>query len=249
MFELQSPFIIPDLFTSRVLEAQSFCYAKSALANSCQDLVSQDKSAASLYIVKQSIQSRRIQTFFDPWQPKFSKVLWNIQRRNWRVSAFPPAIPLTLTEVHQRGENIFPSPFLGGWKVWALQVLMLAVAYFPHQWLPTPEMNFKIVHPTDLCNVMELLFGPCSKQCALREVPFVFCRRHVFESVWMCRKVHFRAADIPSPCLCSQQCFLSTSLFSLAEKHILGPLLLRKILFFWTQMHFWKMKSESSFWN
>ena len=155
MLELQSPFIIPDLFTSRVLEAQSFCYAKSALANSCQDLVSQDKSAASLYIVKQSIQSRRIQTFFDPRQPKFSKVFWNIQRRNWRVSAFPPAIPLTLTEVHQRGENIFPSPFLGGWKVWALQVLMLAVAYFPHQWLPTPEMNFKIVHPTDLCNIID----------------------------------------------------------------------------------------------
>ena len=70
MLELQSPFIIPDLFTSRVLEAQSFCYAKSALANSCQDLVSQDKSAASLYIAKQSIQSRRIQTFFWPLAAK-----------------------------------------------------------------------------------------------------------------------------------------------------------------------------------
>ena len=70
MLELRSPFIIPDLFTGRVLEAQSFCYAESALVNSCQDLVSQDNPAAPLYIVEQSIWSRRIQTFFDPRRPK-----------------------------------------------------------------------------------------------------------------------------------------------------------------------------------
>ena len=34
----------------------------------------------------------------------------------------------------------------------------------------------------------------------------------------MCRKVHFRAADIPSPCLCSQRCFLSTSLSLLSGR-------------------------------
>ena len=39
-------------------------------------------------------------------------MLRNIQRRNWRVSAFPPPIPLTLTEVHRGGENILPLIFL-----------------------------------------------------------------------------------------------------------------------------------------
>ena len=65
--------------------------------------------------------------------------------------------------------------------------------------------------------------------------PLVFCRRHVFESVWMWGKVHFRA-DIPSLCLRSQRCLLSTSLFpfSSAEKQILGP-----FLHFWKNTFFW----------
>ena len=52
----------------------------------------------------------------------------------------------------------------------------------------------------------------------------------------MCRKVHFRAADIPSPCLCSRRCFLSTylSLSLLSEKHILGPLHFLKNTFFYS---------------
>ena len=154
IFELQSPFIIPDLFAGRFLEAQAFCYADSAPANSCQDLVSQDNSAASQYIVEHSEQAHP--NFFDPqFFSKAPKMLRNIQRRNWRVSAFPPPIPLTLTEVHRGGENILPLIFWGGQKVWALQVLLLGVAHLPRWRLLTPEMNFEIVNPTDLCKFID----------------------------------------------------------------------------------------------
>lgn len=148
-------------------------------------------------------------------------MFWNIQRCNWRVSAFTPAIPLTLTEVHQRGENNLPSPFLTWMKSLSLASVNACSCVLPSTMIATNTRDeFRDCGSSRSLQIyrLELLFSSCSKQWALREVPFVFCRCHVFESVWMCRKVHFRAADIPSPCLCSQRCFLSTSLSLLSGR-------------------------------
>ena len=72
LFHLQSPFFIPDLFTGRVFEAQSFCYGESALVNSCRDLVLPDNSAGQRYIGEE--QSRRVKLFLTPPTPKCSEL-------------------------------------------------------------------------------------------------------------------------------------------------------------------------------
>ena len=114
-----------------------------------------------------------------------------------------------------------------------------SLAFFgPHQAVWTLQVLRLIFRPSrNLC----LLCGPpTSKDCIRRGFLLFFCRRHVFESVWMWGKVHFRA-DIPSLCLCSQRCLLSTSLFpfSSAEKQILGPLHFWKNTFFWGAFDKW----------
>ena len=101
LFHLQSPFFIPDLFTGRVFEAQSFCYGESALVNSCRDLVLPDNSAGQRYIGEE--QSRRVKLFLTP---QVQNALNYSASQLARVSL---CFALTLTEVHQGEENILLS--------------------------------------------------------------------------------------------------------------------------------------------
>ena len=105
--------------------------------------------------------------------------------------------------------------------LWGLQVLMLRVAYFPHCYLLTPEMNFeiaKITDPTDLCNFIDWNCYLFKK--ALREVAFFFFAA-----------VGFFWKRLKSAPLSGESCWYSITLFVWpamlllpSEKQILGPL-------------------------
>ena len=163
-------------------------------------------------------------------------MLWTIQLRNWRVSVFA-LLWLWLKFTKEKKTSFFR--ILCRWtkkhikyckktsslvkktssivkKHWALQLLNVAHL---SSWLLTPEMRIRQIFTSPFDWNRSL--GPSSQQ---KEIFSFFCCSNVFESIWMCRKVHFKAGVIfhHPVCVASDASLTqNTSLDHFREKYFL----------------------------